>query len=159
MAYLKTLEARFWQKVDKNGPTIYTDLGPCWLWIGGHHPLGYGLIWDGNKVVRASHVAIYLETKEWPVQDVLHECDNPPCIRFSHLKQGTHKQNMQDAVRRGLLINPKGEFAAKAKLTQQQVDLIRNEYIEHKITHRALAKKYNVCHSTIGCILRRSSWR
>jgi hypothetical protein len=31
---MKTLEERFWEKVDKNGPVPAhrPELGPCWVW-------------------------------------------------------------------------------------------------------------------------------
>lgn len=157
----RPLAERFWEKVNMNGPLpkYNPSLGPCWIWEGASHSLGYGISSFAGKLVRATHVALYLSTGEWPTLDVLHKCDNPPCVRFEHLEQGTKSKNLQDAVKRGLLINPKGEDAAKAKLTQKQVDDIRKEYIEGNTTHRALGLKYGVKHCTIGCIVRGTHWR
>ena len=33
--------------------------------------------------------------------EVMHTCDNPPCINISHLKLGTHAENMADMKAKG----------------------------------------------------------
>ena len=99
----RPLAERFWEKVDKNGPVIYPDLGPCWMWNAAtRNEEGYGIISDkGNNLV-ASRVAYELQNS--PIPDgmlVLHKCDNPSCVRGDHLYIGTQKENIQDAFRRG----------------------------------------------------------
>ena len=159
----RTWSERFWGKVNKEGPipTHNPKLGRCWMWTAGKHPLGYGLLWDWEtkKLRRATHVAIFLYTGEWPKLHALHMCDNPECVRFSHLEEGTRKKNMQDAVKRGLMNTPKGENAGKAKLTWAQVEAIRTEYAQGNITYRELAEKYGVNNSNIGCIVRGVYWK
>lgn len=152
------LAKRFWDKVSKLGPLKTASLGNCWVWDGAKSERGYGILWNGKKLVRATHVAHFLIYGVWPTLPMLHRCDTPPCVRFSHLHEGTQKQNMREAVDRGLLINPKGEQAPKAKLTSAQVEIIRKEYAKGKTTHRKLAKKYGVNHSSIGALIRRSHW-
>jgi hypothetical protein len=102
------LPQRFWSQVYKDGPTIYDDIGPCWLWIGpssdqrGRPSYGYLTI-DGKRVW-AHHIAWYLANGEWPTGDaewVLHRCDNPPCVRPSHLFLGDHAANMADMAAKG----------------------------------------------------------
>lgn len=36
----QTYEQRFWAKVDKNGPVVRPELGPCWIWTGNRDPWG-----------------------------------------------------------------------------------------------------------------------
>ena len=45
-----------------------------------------------------------------PVDDALHSCDNPPCVRPDHLYDGTDSQNQRDVSERGLNLGrfPKG---------------------------------------------------
>lgn len=83
---------RFWAKVKK------TD--SCWLWQGATNGGGYGVFWaDGKRI--AAHRFIFGHTEKL----VLHRCDNPPCVRPSHLFEGTHAENMQDAVAKKRIYN------------------------------------------------------
>lgn len=100
MAKRKTLAERFWEKVDKDGPTLPGMDSPCWLWTGATHRQGYGeILIDGVK--KYAHVIGWV-LQYGPVpegHDVLHRCDNPPCVR--HLFNGTHQDNMSDMVAKG----------------------------------------------------------
>ncbi len=88
---------RFWSKVDKHGPHA-GRLGRCWVWIGAYYPGGYGKTYRGRKAVLAHRVA-------WGDVPtglcVLHHCDNPPCVRRSHLFRGTRADNSADMVAKG----------------------------------------------------------
>lgn len=83
----------------------------CFEWVEGRVADGYGKVFDGTRSVRA-HRFVY----EWvngplpPGRVVCHRCDNPPCIRPSHLFDGTQKDNLDDAVRKGRMpIPPLGQ--------------------------------------------------
>jgi len=91
------LEVRFWSKVDKDGPVIRPELGECWIWTGALGD-GYGIL----RRVGAHRVSYWMETGEEPGDRyVLHHCDNPPCVRPSHLHFGTHRKNMEEMAERG----------------------------------------------------------
>lgn len=79
----------------------------CWVWQGSLNNKGYGkiqaLISGVWKASYAHRVAWFLATGEWPKDNVLHKCDNPPCVRFDHLFVGTQTDNMQDAKAKGRL--------------------------------------------------------
>jgi hypothetical protein len=94
-------DALFWDKVDKD-PGEDT----CWPWNGATHEAGYGIITETVEGVQRRHYA-HKVSYEWAHgelpkgQIVRHRCDNPPCVRPSHLLSGTHQDNMDDMVERG----------------------------------------------------------
>lgn len=81
----------------------------CWQWQGCKNENGYGKI--GEKISHAkfrtelAHRASYkLFIGEIPVGfDVCHECDYPSCVNPFHLYSATHKDNMNDARKKGRL--------------------------------------------------------
>jgi hypothetical protein len=96
-----TVAERFWKKVNKDGPipAHCPELGNCWVWTGSvTQNFGYGQLAVNNRPVRAHRLAWFLETGEQPTEHVLHKCDNPPCIRFTHLFQGTPADNARDCL-------------------------------------------------------------
>lgn len=83
----------------------------CWLWLGGRKQTKgeYGVFWVSKEVgfVRAHRFA--WEQEHGPIPDglfVLHRCDNPPCVRPSHLFLGTAFDNMADAKAKGRMVPP-----------------------------------------------------
>lgn len=99
-----TVAQRFWAKVNKNGPSQphCLEIGNCWEWTASTTvSFGYGQLSVDGKPVRAHRLAWFLETGVWPTQQVLHKCDNPPCVRFSHLFQGTPLENTRDCKTKG----------------------------------------------------------
>ena len=96
--------ARFWVKVDKNGPIPEhrPDLGPCWVWTRATDPKGYGRFGIGRRVFFAHRVALAL-TGEVPPDDLMacHHCDNPPCCNPAHLFLGTAADNLGDMAAKG----------------------------------------------------------
>lgn len=86
-----------WSKVDKHGPRA-GRLGRCWMWMGPVDKDGYGRFKQAGKMLRAHRVS-------WgdvpPGLNVLHHCDNPPCVRRSHLWLGTTVDNNRDRDAKG----------------------------------------------------------
>jgi hypothetical protein len=98
-------EARFWSKVsapNSNG---------CREWTGARYPKGYPRWYytDDTGKRHDIHGGAWILGQlrgaplEWPAEQALHHCDNPPCCETApgHLYIGTHRQNMQDMVERG----------------------------------------------------------
>ena len=97
---MKTLEERFWSKVRKTSD--------CWWWEGGaSNRYGNFCVFKGGKdrSRRAHVVSFFLAVGRWPRSgmDVMHSCDNRLCVNPEHLSEGTRKQNIHDAISKGIL--------------------------------------------------------
>ena len=90
------VQARFWAKVDRRGPD------ECWEWRGHRHPRGYGRFFQHQKPMVATRVVLELSGHPRPSEshNALHSCDNPACCNPAHLRWGTQKDNMRDAIER-----------------------------------------------------------
>lgn len=88
----KTVEERFWSKVDKTGD--------CWLWTAYCDSTGYGQFWCDGGMVPAHRFSYALVNGEIPEGlYVDHRCHQRNCVRPDHLRLVTHAQNQQN--RRG----------------------------------------------------------
>ena len=78
---------------------------PCEEWGGFRMPRGYGRIYidklDGKQLNVLAHRLIWMQHHGFTELDILHECDNPPCINVAHLRAGTSQDNSDDMVMRG----------------------------------------------------------
>lgn len=112
---------------------------------------------DGKRVVVGLHRAAYCDAHGLPYSAikgkvVMHRCDNPRCINPDHLVLGTQGDNMQDMM--GKRRHHKGEATPHAKLTSEQVVLIRKLYAEGGVTQRELALELGVSQTNISAIVR-----
>ena len=90
-------EAQFWQFVQKS-----TEPDGCWIWKGSMTRGGYGHFVISGKHYRAHRAAWIFTNGEIPKGlNVLHKCDNPPCVNPEHLFTGTLKDNAQDMLQKG----------------------------------------------------------
>lgn len=86
---MKTLEERFWEKVDKSGD--------CWLWTASLCN-GYG------ELRMRSGRRLYAHRLSWELAngpilsdlEVDHRCHVRRCVRPDHLRLVTHKQNTEN---------------------------------------------------------------
>jgi hypothetical protein len=161
------LVERFWEKIDKQGPLpsaksvqVWPDIAGtrCWEWTGSLSTSGRGQIEIEGIAKNASRIAWFLETGVLPKQEACHKCDNPKCVRFSHLFDGSHLQNMQDMAAKGRANPTKGEQHVNSKLTELKVRSIRRS-ISQGSTNALLANKYKVCRSTIQSIKTSRTWK
>jgi hypothetical protein len=93
---------------------------------------------------------------------VLHRCDNRWCVNYErHLFLGTNADNMNDAWTkgRGKCFVGKGADNPRAKLTEGQVQEIRQRYTEGGVLQRELAEEFGVAKGYVSLIVNRVSWK
>lgn len=138
---------RFWECVHRvDEPYV------CWNWLGDLNKGsrsgggGYGVLTispgPGKRSfkVKAHRLSLAIQDGTWPVLHVLHGCDNPACVRPDHLREGTPKQNVRDAINRGR--------HHTGKLTEEDVEEIRGAYL-NETTREELAEWYGISMSTV----------
>jgi hypothetical protein len=127
---------RFWSKVQKSDD--------CWIWTGSKTGEGYGSLRVGARTVGTHRFSWVIENGSIPKGlSVLHRCDNPSCVRPSHLFLGTQKDNMQDCMAKGRGNKARGMKHGKAKLTPEMVlamRAVRNE----GLSYAQIGKRFGV---------------
>lgn len=138
--------ATFWSRVDRDGD--------CWVWTGSRTDRGYGRYWDSRskKTVRAHRFAWEATHGRPPASGLLHACDNPPCVRPAHLREGTQGENNVEAWRRGSGRN------GTIKLTAAQVMEIRDRAARGE-SRSDLAARFDCTPTNIRFIVQRKTWR
>lgn len=100
-----------------------TSAGPkgCWEWQRGRDQCGYGTLnvrgLNSNRTHRISYQLHFGPIP--PGMEVLHKCDNPPCVNPAHLELGTHAENMRQMSERKRA--SRGVDNPRTKLTDEQV--------------------------------------
>jgi hypothetical protein len=149
---------RYLRKVDKS-----QGADKCWPWTGGKDPDGYGIFWDGTY--SANGRGHYVRVTRWTYEQfigplpaelqILHSCDNPPCVNPSHLSAGTSANNHAERESRGRGRRCHGSTHVGAKLTEAQVVAIRETV---GVTNVALAEQYGVSNQLISMVRTRKIW-
>lgn len=153
-----SLVARFFSHVKKTKT--------CWFWTGrclkaapGRGDGGYGHFHIPGENNMLAHRFSYAHTYGFLPRDrfVLHKCDNPACVRPSHLYLGTHHENMRDMVKRGRSVHRFGSANPRAKLNEQKVRQIK-ALLEDGFKQREIATRFGVTTSMIGHIKNGRHW-
>lgn len=135
---------QFWSKVDFKGPRC-GNLGRCWE----HTAKNPGKSLKARVSYRLNVGSI------GQGMHVCHHCDNPKCVRPSHLFLGTNNDNRQDSVSKDR--HARGERHGMAKLTDEQVAEIRRRYkrVSYHVSNKnALAEEFGVHPEHIGLLVR-----
>ncbi len=149
----RDLAERFWKMVAKGDG--------CWIWTGGRFPCGYGRLTRRGEPGASSlahRVSWELNYGHIPSGlNVLHRCDNPPCVRPDHLFLGTQADNAADMMRKGR--HPIGVDVWGAKLTPAIVRRIRKRYSQGNGTVTQISKELGCSHSLVSMIVHRKLWK
>lgn len=157
--YLLSPEERFWGKIDKRSPN------ECWEWQAGKSNKGYGRLWVNGDNVNA-HVFSY-ELHNGPIPRglfVLHKCDNRRCVNPNHLFLGTQQDNIDDMRAKGRESYPghsgmPGERNGNARFTNEQVKVLREQFLIANCSVMAFARSHNVPENTMRKIIRFQTYR
>ena len=127
--------------------------GECMVWQGGCERGGYGSVQHNGETWKAHRLVFHLLNGQIPKGlDVMHTCDNPPCINPDHLMAGTRKDNVRDMMRKGR--------SGICVLTAKQVAEIRARYKARDPIDgaRALGREFGVTGAAVGRIVRGETW-
>lgn len=171
----KTLK-RFWVKVNKNGtvPAHRPDLGKCWVWDAAVNRAGYGWFKYGNRPHLAHRVSWLIQHGSFSENEVLHRCDNPACVRVSHLFEGTQADNVRDMVAKGRHVSGHGARVSKAlravpgrirvgeentRAVLNRESVVRIRALYGTLTLKDIAARFGVTVGCISAIIYRKSWK
>ena len=151
-----------WSKVDVKGED------ECWPWKGFINHDGYGRTWIDGYGYYAHRVIFDLAnpntiTRSAPKSTdefgfVLHTCDNPICCNPKHLWAGTHKDNMDDKVKKGRSPDFSGDKGPRCKLTMEQAKEAR-ELRKNGASVRDLAEQFGLSLPSMKTLLRGQSYK
>ncbi len=159
------VDDRFWSKVEKGN-----ESKDCWNWVAAKDTQGYGRFYTNSykdssgikrkKFEQAHRYSFKIEYGDIPVGlFICHKCDNPNCVRPTHLFAGTPKDNSIDALSKGRLNSSfkPGKMSFKdvhnLRIPQHIVDSIKIEYNKDTTTHMDLSKKYRISARSVSDIV------
>jgi hypothetical protein len=151
-----------WSKVDKKGED------ECWNWLGFKNEDGYGRV-QINDWQYYAHRVIYnlvfpdvINIKAPKLTDekgfLLHTCDNPSCCNPKHLWVGTHKENMEDKVKKNRQKRFPSDTGPRCKLTMQQAKEAR-QLRKEGISTRELALRFGLSLPSMKTLIRGDSYK
>lgn len=129
----------------------------CWEWQEYLYH-GYGAFSLKNKPHRAHRISYQLFRGPTPKSlMVCHRCNNKRCVNPDHLYLGTSRNNVDDAIRDGLVA--KGSDVATSKLTENQVNEMRRLWRTGTVRQKNLAEIFKVDQTLVSLIIKNKIWK
>ena len=130
----------------------------CWLWTGCTSK-DYGNFWYLGRTCYAHRVSYELFVRAIPDDlQVCHSCDNPLCVRPSHLWTGTNLDNVLDRVTKGRSGHGGGDHSGlhngRSVLTAEQAVAI---YCDPRLQY-VIAADYGISNQQVSNIKRGDHW-
>ncbi|MGH7687805.1 MAG: HNH endonuclease [Candidatus Dormibacteria bacterium] len=120
---------------------------------------GHRLIAHRGKDRGVHRVAWELANGPIPVgMCVLHHCDVPSCVNVDHLFLGTLADNNHDRDRKGRQVAAKGSKHVRAKLTEWEVQQIRERHGAGEAI-LALSREFSVSQRAVQLAVRGETWQ
>lgn len=150
----------------------------CWIWTGPRNNRdgrpSYGRYHEAGKSVLAHRMMWIALFGDPGSRSVCHTCDNPLCVRPSHLFLGTQSDNMLDASRKGRLgmqryperssfagpnrkVQVRGEQVCGSRFTREQV-LGMRERLASGASVKSVADEFSASVDAVRRIRRRRTW-
>lgn len=149
-------ETLFWRNVQVRGED------DCWPWKGATQAaLGYGHFTVRLGAGKRQHVGAHRfswSIANGPIPDgaqILHSCDNPPCVNPRHLRLGSFDANMADRHAKGR--TAKAERHSQAKTDWATVKAIRVRAAKGE-SHTSIARDVGLVRQTVSRIVRGELW-
>ncbi len=138
----------------------------CRLWLGSVNDDGYGTFTIGSRTTgdRKTLSAHRFGYKHLvgpipPGLSVCHTCDIRPCQEPSHWFLGTQATNIADMIAKGRAVPLVGIRNGRAKLTEDDVRLIRQLLATGLYTRKQLSEQFGVAPPQITRLRKQESWR
>lgn len=126
LTFIELATPIFWSRVNRNGPVILDT--PCWEFQSGWRSIvhiRYCLLSFRGCSMPAHRFSWILHYGSIPSGLVVcHHCDFPRCVNPDHLFLGTRRDNLMDAVRKGLHY---GATPLKGRMTLEKALAIRHD--------------------------------
>lgn len=144
---------RFWSKV------LVGDVDKCWEWKPNTNANPYGRFVMGGKEMGAHRAAwLFAYGKIGSNLCVLHKCDNTICVNPKHLFLGTYADNIRDCIQKGRWVERTGELNPYARLTDDQVQQMRQLFNSGKLI-KDIAAMFGCSQSNAGNIVNHRAWK
>ncbi len=91
--------------------------------------------------------------------EINHIDGNKSNNNIKNLEYVTRSENIRHSFDIGIRFVKKGQDNHFAKLSEEQVILIRKSYVPYKNSYSKIGKKFNVSRSCINNIIRRKNWK
>ncbi len=123
----------------------------CWIWKGfkNSHGYGRGNIYGRQILTHVLAAEISSQKKPDKGQLALHKCGINLCANPDHIVFGTRRENALHSLKHG---------TGRNKLSEQDVQDIRDMYKKDNFSRTEMATKYKVSKSTIDLIVKNKTW-
>ena len=142
--------------IDRFNSKWEEDENGCWIWTAGlYQKTGYGQF-KALGIGRRAHRFAW-EIEHGPIRDglfICHHCDQPSCVRISHLFIGTPADNSADMVRKGRSYKHEGAAHGMAVLTEDDAIHIYTS----KESGATMAREYGITPGAVSMIRSRKRW-
>lgn len=136
--------------------SLISDDG-CWLWQRSLNRAGYGHAWNGIAVMLAHRMSFVAFRGEILTgMYICHKCDTPKCVNPDHLFMGTPSDNVIDSYNKNRrpISGPKRGQCPLAKLTPEQVAIVRYELSKRPYSKAEISRRLGIPYHTIWDIER-----